>query len=182
MKMQLAFCWAVAYSSSSHWISIFTHDSAFVTRTPPSGAGVVLSMSPERHNRQCLSKPNGWEHFTQKAKEVFIILCGLIRFNPEVLRLAMCYTHITWELHTQNFYSDLVGKSADNEGSGFSLYSRREFQLTFIRKCSLCTRQMYPRLHKACYWMSFSMTLITFSKIPRARDINLSSSRAFSVD
>lgn len=125
MKMQLAFCWAVAYSSSSHWISIFTHDSAFVTRTPPSGAGVVLSMSPERHNRQCLSKPNGWEHFTQKAKEVFIILCGLIRFNPEVLRLAMCYTHITWELHTQNFYSDLVGKSADNEGSGFSLFSPR---------------------------------------------------------
>lgn len=94
-----------------------------------------------------------------------------------------CVTLTSLENFThKTFYSDLVGKSADDEGSGFSLFFPRLSAHVFIRKCSPCTRQIYPRLHKACYWMSFSMTLITFSKIPRARDINLSPSRALSVD
>lgn len=109
-------CWALA-ASYSHWISIFTHDSAFAKHAKARVA--VLSMSPERNNRQ--SSLENWKHFTQKAREVFIIILAT-RFNPEVLGLAMFCTHITWELHTPNFLFRSRGK----------ICWRRRFRILFL--------------------------------------------------
>lgn len=124
MKMQLAFCWAFAYS---HWISIFTHDSAFVTCTPRRGlewcgafdvtrATIIDNVSrnrtdgniSRRRRKKYSSSFVGWYALIQKC----------LGWQCVTLTSLENFTHKT-------FYSDLVGKSADDEGSGFSLFFPR---------------------------------------------------------
>lgn len=179
MKMQLAFCWAFAYSSISHWISIFTHDSAFVTCTPPR-AGVVLSMSPERHNRQCLSNRTDGNISRRRRKKYSSFFVGWYALIQKCLGWQ-CVTLTSLENFTHKTFIPISWENLLTTKARDFLYSPRISAHVYPQMFALHATTV-STTHKACYWMSFSMTLITFSKIPRARDINLSSSRAFSVD